>query len=334
MDEIQHEPQLLSLIKELVDHDPAQRRGRFVLTGSANLLGLRRVGESLAGRAAYVTLWPLARREVLGQGRGGRWGELQSAAAANWKDLLLAEPPAEADWAEAALSGGYPVPAVHLADQAERELWFQSYIDTYLHRDVPEVSAISSPLDLHRLMKRAVLDLGQLEHQARWATELGLSRPTVGRWLDLLEVSYQLVRIPAWTLNRRKQLVKARKIYWADAGLACALAGERRPTGAHLENLVLTDLRVWQGAERRRPEIYHWRTRDGHEVDLVIEGADGSLLPIEVKAAHSVGVREARGLGQFLSEYPEAKAGLLLYAGTEVVWLTDSILAAPWWRVM
>jgi predicted AAA+ superfamily ATPase len=334
VDEIQHEPDLLPLIKELVDDDPPHRRGRFVLTGSANLLGLRRVGESLAGRAGYTTLWPLTRREVLGKGRAGLWGELHAAPASSWKDVVLAEPAVKAVWSDDALRGGYPMPAVHLVHRAERELWFQSYIDTYLHRDVPEVSAISSPLDLHRLMKRVVLDLGQVEHQARWATELGLSRPTVGRWLDLLEVSYQLVRIPAWTLNRRKQLVKARKIYWVDAGLACALAGERNPTGAHLENLVLTDLRVWQGAEGRRPEIYHWRTRNGHEVDLVIEYADGALLPIEVKAAHSVGLRDARGLGQFLSEYPEARAGLLLYGGDDVFWLTDSLLAAPWWRIV
>ena len=334
VDEIQRNPDLLLAVKELIDDDPSSQAGRFILTGSTNLLGLRTAGETLAGRAGYVTLWPLSRREALGEGRPGRWGELLGAGPSSWRDIVLADPAVEESWPAVALRGGYPVPALRLTEPDDRDTWFEGYIDTYLRRDVPEITAVSRPLDFHRLMQRVVVDIGQLEHQARWATELGLSRPTVGRWLDLLEVSYQLVRVPAWTVNRRKQLVKARKIYWADTGLACALIGERQPSGFHLENLVLNDLLVWQGGEPRRPSIFHWRTRDGFEVDFVIESADRSLLPVEVKAATTVGVNDARGLVQFLREYPEAKAGLILYGGREVTWVTDSVLAVPWWRVL
>lgn len=334
VDEIQRAPDLILVIKELIDADPAGQAGRFILTGSTNLLGLRTVGETLAGRAGYVTLWPMSRREALGEGRAGRWSELIGVAPSAWQGVVLADPAVEESWSAVARRGGYPVPAVRLTEPMDRETWFQSYIDTYLRRDVPEITAVARPLDFHRLMQRVALDIGQLEHQARWAAELGLSRPTVGRWLDLLEVSYQLVRVPAWTLNRRKQLVKARKIYWADTGLACALVGERAPTGPYLENVVLHDLLVWQSGEPRRPGIFHWRTRDGYEVDFVIESVDRSLLPVEVKAATSLGLNDARGIVQFIREYPEAKAGLILYGGREVFWLTEAVLAVPWWRVL
>ena len=334
VDEIQRAPELILVIKELIDTDPPGQAGRFILTGSTNLLGLRTIGETLAGRAGYVTLWPMSRREALGEGRAGRWSELLGTAPSAWRDLVLAGPAIEESWSSVARRGGYPVPAVRLHEPTDRETWFQGYIDTYLRRDVPEITAVSRPLDFHRLMQRVVLDIGQLEHQARWATELGLSRPTVGRWLDLLEVSYQLVRVPAWTLNRRKQLVKARKIYWADTGLAAALVGERQPTGPYLENVVLSDLLVWQGGEPRRPGIFHWRTRDGYEVDFVVESVDRTLLPVEIKASATVGLNDARGLVQFLREYPEARAGLILYGGRDVTWVTDTVLAVPWWRVL
>src|SRR3990167_9197628 len=184
IDEIQRAPDLLLLIKELVDQDPPAVTGRFILTGSADLLSLKHVGETLAGRAGYVTLWPMTQGEIRGTGQAGCWSDLLDAPVAEWRSLLRDRAADRENWREIAKRGGYPTPALHLSWDGDRARWFQGYIDTYLHRDVPEVLAVSNPLDLHRLIQRVVLDIGQLEHQARWATELGLQRATVCRWLD------------------------------------------------------------------------------------------------------------------------------------------------------
>ncbi len=150
----------------------------------------------------------------------------------------------------------------------------------------------------------------------------------------LLEVSYQLVRVPAYSVNRTKRLIKSPKLYWTDTGLALHLAGELVPRGATLENLVATDLLAWSGARSDRPSILHWRTTKGAEVDFVIETAH-RVLPIEVKTSARVGTGDARHLEAFLDEYPKlASAGLVLSGGTETFWLTRRVLVAPWWKVI
>lgn len=332
VDEVQRSPDLLLAVKRAVD----ERRvpGRFLLTGSANLLLMQKVSESLAGRAAYLTLWPLTRREQLGLGQVGAWDRLFASPDADWRDLLLAEEAPEEDWRTLALRGGYPVPAHDLKDPEARALWFDGYTRTYLERDLQDLSTVTSLVDFRRLMRAACLRLGGLVQQTEIGRDVGIPQPTVHRHLSLLETSYQLVRLPAFAVNRTKRLIKAPKLYWCDTGLALHLAGEAEPRGAHLENLILSDLVAWRDTQVPRPEILFWRTASGDEVDLVIEWK-GRLLPIEVKASGKPRLADARGLTVFRKEYPDlARTGLLLHTGPEVEWIADGVLAAPWWRVI
>ncbi len=160
-----------------------------------------------------------------------------------------------------------------------------------------------------------------------------MAQPTVHRYLNLLETSYLLVRVPAYSVNRTKRLLKSPKLYWGDVGLALHLSGLTAPAGAHLENIVLHDLLCWRDARTDRPEILYWRTTTGEEVDFVIE-TRGRLLPIEVKATTRPRLGDTAHLRAFRAEYGKAaRAGLLLHAGTLVEWLTPDVLAVPWWRV-
>lgn len=331
LDEVQREPGLLSAVKRAIDRD--RKPGRFLLTGSANLLLMRGVSESLAGRASYLTLWPMTRREQRGLGRAGRWDELLATPESEWRALLGAGDGDAEDWRALARRGGFPTPAVELAAPAERAIWFDGYVRTYLERDLLDLAAISALPDFRRLMRAACLRLGQLVNQTELGRDTSLPQPTVHRWLNLLETSYLLVRLPAYAVNRTKRLIKTPKMYWGDTGVALHLAGTE-PGGAHLENLVLQDLLAWRDARVERAELGYWRTSTGEEVDFVIESGRG-LLPIEVRAASRPRLADCAHLRTFRAEYgKQARAGLLLHTGNMLEWLAPDVLAAPWWKVL
>jgi predicted AAA+ superfamily ATPase len=331
LDEVQREPGLLSAVKRAIDRK--RTPGRFLLTGSANLLLMRQVGESLAGRASYLTLWPMTRREQRGEGRAGRWDDLLAARDEEWLDLLAAGEEEAEDWRTLALRGGFPTPALHLEGVKERAIWFDGYVRTYLERDLQDLAAISALPDFRRLMRAACLRLGQLVNQTELGRDVALPQATVHRWLNLLETSYQIVRLPAYAANRTRRLIKSPKLYWGDSGVALHL-GEIEPGGAHLENLVLCDLLAWRDARLERAEIGYWRTASGEEVDLVIE-TGGRLLPIEIKAGARPRLADAAHLRSFREEYgKKSRAGLLLHTGSVLDWLAPDVLAVPWWRVL
>ena len=332
LDEVQREPALLRAVKRAIDRD--RKPGRFLLTGSANLLLMRQVSESLAGRASYLTLWPMTRREQRGFGRCGVWDELFAARDEDWRDLLAAEPEAPEDWRALVRRGGFPTPALQLTTDEERTIWFDGYVRTYLERDLQDLAAISALPDFRRLMRAASLRLGQLVNQTELGRDVALPQPTVHRWLNLLEMSYLLVRLPAYAVNRTKRLIKTPKIYWGDTGVALHLAETGEPGGAHLENLVLHDVLAWRDARLARADVFYWRTAIGEEVDLVIE-TGGRLLPIEIKASARPRLADAAHLRTFRAEYgKKARAGLLLHTGSTLEWLAPDVLAAPWWRVL
>jgi len=331
LDEIQRAPDLLVAVKRAVDR--RRQRGAFLLTGSANLLLMRRVSESLAGRASYLTLWPMTRREQRGLGRCGLWEELVATDDRDWPELLRSHDAPAEDWRALARRGGFPVPALLLRTAADRAVWFEGYVRTYLERDLLALSSVSSLPDFRRLMRAVCLELGQVANQTDLARRVGIPQPTVHRWLNLLEVSYLLVRLPAFALRRTKRLIRRPKLYLGDVGLALHLAGAGEPSGAHLENLVLVDLLCWRDARAERAEIAYWRTASGQEVDLVVE-AEGRLLPIEVKATARPRLSDAAGLRAFRADYGDAcRAGLLLHTGSTLDWLVPGVLAAPWWAV-
>lgn len=332
LDEVQREPELLRAVKRAIDRD--RTPGRFLLTGSANLLLMRQVSESLAGRASYLTLWPMTRREQRGLGRCGRWEELFATPDAGWRDLLSDEGESAEDWRMLARRGGFPTPALELTTASDRRIWFDGYVRTYLERDLQDLSSISALPDFRRLMRAACLRTGQLVNQTELGRDVALPQPTVHRWLNLLETSYLLVRLPAYAVNRTKRLIKAPKIYWGDTGVAMQLAETDEPGGAHLENLVLHDLLAWRDARIERAELGYWRTSIGEEVDFVIE-TGGKLLPIEVKSTARPRLSDSAHLRTFRAEYgKKARAGLLLHTGNTIEWLAPDVLAAPWWRVL
>ena len=332
LDEVQRAPDLLLAIKRAVDE--RREPGRFVLTGSANLLLMKQVSESLAGRAAYLTLWPLTRREQLGLGRTGLWDDLLDADCSDWPEVMGESKAEKESWHELARRGGFPTPAHELTEIDERSFWFEGYLTTYLERDLRDLSAVEQLADFRRLMRAACLRLGGILNQADLARDVALPPSTVQRYMNLLEVSYQLIRLPTFFVNRTKRLVRSPKIYWNDTGMALHVAGGPEPTGAHLENIVLNDLLAWGATRIPAPEILYWRTSKGEEVDFIVE-TGSRVLPIEVKSGRTVGMNDVRHLKSFLTEYADlTSGGLVLYDGTETFWISKDILVVPWWQVI
>ncbi len=336
LDEVQREPDLILALKEIIDnpaHNGRRTAGQFVLTGSANLLAMRAVGESLAGRATYTTLWPMTRNERAGRGIAGNWSDFFSTDASEWYDMVQAGDSDPVDWQDEARISGYPTGALELRTASERALRFEGYLSTCLDREVRDLANIANPLDMRRLMRVACHRLGQVINRTAWAVDAGITPTTALRYLDLLEQSYQLVRVEAFSVKRTKRLVKSAKAYWSDTAMAWHIADCPPLTGFHFENLILNELLAWRDAEPRRPAVMHWRTTNQDQVDFIIEPPDGALLAVECQSSERPDMRDAKGLRLFLQEYPRAIGGVLLHTGHETRWLSDRILLVPWWRV-
>ncbi len=333
IDEIQREPTLLLALKAAIDRQRPRIPGQFVLTGSANLLTMKRVEDSLAGRAAYTTLWPMSRREQLGLGTAGIWDDFFAHDAEAWYDLVRSSTAPASDWQGLARRGGYPTPALALPDAAARTMWFQQYLSAYLSHDLRDLSNIDDVSALRRLMRIACTRIGSLVNRAGWASDAELTATTAFRHLELLETTYQLVRVEAFTINRTKRAIKTPRAYWSDPGFALHIAGYPPLDGHHFENVVLADLMVWRDGRPDTPAVMQWRTTNHDEVDFVIELADGRVLPVECKTATRPSYSDAAGLRLFLEEHDEAVGGLLLHGGSETFWIAPRVLATPWWQV-
>lgn len=335
LDEVQRTPDLMRAIKRVVDVD--RRPGRFLLTGSANLLLMQRVSESLAGRAIYLHLGPLTEAEKVGEPFPGVWSALLSADSAEHAMVALrASPKARRHWTDAAAEGGYP-PVLGLSRE-NRSRWFDGYIATYLERDLQQLAHVSSLSDFRRLLEISALRLGALLNQADLARDASLTRPTAHRYLNLLEVSFHLRLLRPYAKNRGKRLVKTPKLYLMDTGLAAHLAGGLGPTeiaragplppsGAFLENLLLCHLDVMRECISPKPEVYFYRTAEGVEVDFVIEHKR-RLIPIEVKASTQIRRDDIRHLERFCEEHG-ARWGMVAYAGDELFAMSPRVIAVP-----
>jgi predicted AAA+ superfamily ATPase len=251
-----------------------------------------------------------------------------------WLPLVDSQAVPEEPWPAFAIRGGFPRPAIHLDTPARRAQWYAAYLETYLERDLRDLAAVDNLVDFRRLMRAAALRIGNLVNLTELGRDVQLPKTTVHRYVNLMETSYQLVRLEPYAVNRTQRLVKTPKLYWTDSALAMQLAGETEPRGAHLETTVLADLLAWRGATLPRPNVLYWRTAGGAEVDFVIEQGE-TLLPIEVKAAATLGSRDAAAALLFLQEYGSQVPGaLLLYGGTRTFWVAPRVLAAPWWKVI
>ena len=335
IDEVQRAPELLLAIKREVDRH--RRRGRFLLTGSANLLLMRQVADSLSGRAVYLLLSPFTGGEKRGEGGVPPWNELLFCRSAEGVlERFTGLGISGGDWRREILRGGMPR-AVLSRSAGEREAWFDGFVTTYLERDLRDISQVSSLPDFRRLMGLAVHRVGQLLNQTEIARDAGLSQATAHRYLNLLETTFQTHRLPAYSASPSKRLIKAPKLYWRDAGLAAYLAGLHRITalraspllGPLLENLVLSGLLAWREVSHPKPEILFWRTAGGAEVDFVVEAGSG-LLPLEIKAARRVRLGDLRHLEIFLSDYcRRAPFAVVLHDTDTPHLITRSIVGLP-----
>jgi hypothetical protein len=337
LDEVQRAPRLLDAIKREVDR--RRRRVRFVLTGSANLALLSSVSESLAGRAVTFSLHPMTLCEARGEAPSGLLPELLRGS---FPDEGAASAPgggAEVDLGELLVRGLMP-PVIQIPSLQGALRWWEGYVGTYLERDLRQLSQVESLVDFRRVMGAFALRTGQLMNQTDVARDVGVSQPTVHRYLGLLETSMVAVRLQAFHRSRGKRLTKRPKIYSMDPALAAFLASlhdERailgsREAGGLFEALVLLHLRAAADLLVPRARIFYWRTTTGREVDFVVEkGRD--LLALEVKLTSRPGYDDARNLSLFLQEHPETRAAVLLHTGSRIHRLSDRIVAIPWHRL-
>jgi uncharacterized protein len=330
LDEVQRVPDLLTAVKYWVDQSPG--RLKFVLSGSANLLLMKQVSESLAGRSIYFVLDPLT------------LGEINRQQPPDLLDRMLSgDLPPEGVIQQ---SPPDPIPILHrgvmpsilrLSGAPAWVRWWDGYVTTFLERDLRQVSQIDALIDFRRVMELAALRSGQLLNQAELARDAGLTQPTVHRYLNILETTHLYERVPGYAANRTTRILKSPKGYWNDPALAVFLAGyyqeddlrKSRELGAFFETLIYHHLHVLAQLMTPPGRIYTWRTVQGQEVDFVLEYGR-KVIAIEVKQSTHVNYGDASGLRSFLSNHPDASSGLLLYGGTEIRRLGERILAVPW----
>jgi predicted AAA+ superfamily ATPase len=327
VDEVQRAPELLLEIKASVDAD--RRPGRFVVTGSADVLSLPRVAETLAGRMEVLRLWPLSQGEI----EGHREGFLAALFAARPEALAdTAGPVAKGDLLRRIEAGGFPEAVAR--DGARRGRWFDSYLDTMLQREVRDLANITGLTELPRLALLLASRATGLLNYAGIARDLGMPQTTVKRYLALLETAFLVLTVPAWFRNIGKRLVKSPKLILPDAGLLARLLGGeaavQRSFGAVLENFVLMEIVKQASTSPARPAVFHYRSADGLEVDAVIEPRGGPVCAVEVKAAASLSARDSRGLLNLASTLgDDFGAGVILHTGSEAVRLAPKIWALP-----
>lgn len=332
IDEIQRDLDLTLAVKSVVDEERAHRPGQFVLTGSANLSTMRAVSDCLAGRAYYLRLQPLTRREQQGLGCAGSWGRFFETPVERWLQMVQEETPAPERWQDAVHRGGFPG-ALEQQDSAGRSAWFERYRLGYLEQDLGQLKAVSDLPRFQALMRSAARRIGNLVNHAELARDVKMPQTTVHEHLRLLETTFQAVRLAPFARSVKRRLIRTPKLYWSDTGLALHVASSE-PSGAHLENYVLCDLLAWRDTEVPRPEISYWRTASGAEVDFVIE-RKRELLAIQVQSTPAMQPRHAAHIASFQGEHGAVvRGGLVLHPGEETCWLRERILAVPWWRVM
>jgi len=336
LDEVQREPQLLLAVKRAVDTH--RRAGDFILTGSANLLLMKHVADTLAGRAIYLELPPFCPTE---------WQERKDAllpldrlfaADFDWREW----PTEPGDWPTWLLRGGFP-PALQIDSEADRGLWFGAYVQTYLERDLRQLSTVASLPDFQRVMALTAQRTAKLLNQANLARDAALSHPTTHRYLNLLETGCLITRIRPLATNPSVALVKAPKLLWTDCGLAAWLAGikssadltHRLDAGAWLEQALFQTFETWRALDPQCRKLHYWRDRTGHEVDFILE-QDGKFVALEIKAGSQVTTSDTIGIRAFrdsLKRKASLVRGVVLHSGQARPLDTDD-RALPWgWMV-
>ncbi len=338
LDEVQRVPDLFAAIKVAIDR--RREPGRFVLTGSTNVLLIPALADSLAGRLQIVRLHPLSQSELVGASTrdaaaNQRPGFLDALFGGGFK-VTTAERLGR-QLAGRIAAGGYPAALARPAGQ-RRARWYRDYADTLVQRDVRDIARIARLDSLARLLEMASGQTARLLNVNGLAAPFQLSRPTIADYLTLLERLFLVDRLPPWHDNRLKRLIKTPKLHMGDTGLACALIGadadaltaDRHLLGQMLETFVFQELRRQASWHNTPLRFFHFRDKDGTEVDIVIERGAAHVVGIEVKAAATVTRSDFRGLRKLASASGERfVGGVVLYDGETSAGFGDRMYAVP-----
>jgi len=330
LDEIQRVPELILAIKAEVDRN--RQPGRFLLTGSANLLLLPKVKESLAGRVEILHLHPLAELEK----EQNKPAFLEALFSGKLKPRITQAQQELLGIAERVCQGGYPEPLTRSASRARQ--WYRQYLQTIIQNDVKDIANIRDEDELLRLAELLALRTGNLLNTSSIATDLKMRRETAEKYISILEHLFLVYRLPAWHSNQAKRLVKAPKLHLIDSGLA-AFMNNVKPAEWHdyssdfgplLESFTIQQIRTQAEWLEDPIRLSHYRDKDKIEVDLVIEqGRD--VYGIEVKKAASIQAKDGEGLKRLAAQAGKNfKGGVLLYCGNNALPLqTENCIAAP-----
>ena len=328
LDEVQRVPELFTALKLIVDKN--RRPGRFILTGSANVLLVPKLADSLAGRMEILQLYPLTQAELLGK-------------QSHFLDHLFNTQFKMSHWprlgrslAELIVAGGYPA-ALARVSAARRATWYRNYMDMLLQRDVQELGRIHALDALPRLLTLLAGQTARLLNVAELAAPFHLSRPTIRDYVTLLERIFLLEELPAWYNNRLKRLIKTPKLHLVDTGLACALLGltgealwaDRMLLGQLLETFVYQEVRRQAGWLDESIGLYHFRDKEGIEVDIVLERGN-KIAGIEIKAAATVTAADFKGLQKLKDTAGNRfSSGIVLYDGETLTPFGEKLFAVP-----
>ena len=337
LDEVQRAPELFLDLKAAVDRD--RQPGRFLLTGSANVLLLPGLADTLAGRMEVLTLWPLSSAELQGQVGLNRAEALFDGAT----ELVEPQPCDRAMLADTLLMGGFPE-VVARSTQRRRAAWLEAYVETVLQRDVRDLAQLDQLSELPHLLELLAARSGGQLNLAELSRSTRLPQTTLRRYFALLQTLFLVHLVPAWARNPGKRLVKTPKVFVPDTGLLCLLTHldeSRLAAGAALglpgglvETYVAAQLQQHLAFSSRGLTLWHYRTQAGVEVDFLLEDRAGRLTGIEVKASASVDASDFKGLRHLQDSEPEAfQRGIVLYGGRERVAFSERLVAVPlsWW---
>ena len=332
LDEVQHVPEVFPVIKAAIDR--RRQPGQFLLTGSANVMLLPKISESLAGRLEVLMLWPFSQGEMTNR-QESFIDSLFSSRQVNWssksqtitREALL----------ELAVAGGYP-PAVTRQTMARRDAWFQSYVVTMLQRDIRDLANIADLAAIPRLVSVVATRAGSLLNLADLSRTTALPQTTLKRYFALLEGTFLAQLLRPWARNLGKRAIQTPKVYLNDSGLLAYSLGatvdrlktEGNLIGTVLENFVMMELRKQSTWSTVQPEMFFWRTTSGQEVDFVLEDRSGQIVGVEVKAAATLGSNDTRGL-HALADTVGNKwlRGIILYTGSEVIPFSSNLHGLP-----
>jgi predicted AAA+ superfamily ATPase len=329
IDEVQRAPDLLRAIKRSVDED--RRPGRFLLTGSANILAMPTIAESLAGRMEVVTLLPLSQAEI----RRVKADFIEDAFAGKIRQpthSILGK-----ELIDVVVTGGYPE-VLARPDSRRRAAWAREYIRAIVERDVRDIIEVDKLEQMPQLLRALASHAGQLTNFSQLGGQLRLDDKTVRRYVGILEHVFLVRRIEPWFSNDLKRIVKTPKLHFLDTGLLSVLLGvnseritaDRSKFGAILESFVISEIlkiASWSSTEVR---LSHYRDKDQDEVDLIMENEMGSLVALEVKASATVSPTDFKGLRKVAQAAgKDFRLGIVLYDGDKVLPFGDGLLAAP-----